>query len=102
MRLDLNGRFSGQPALAGSPSVSSLPRSGTEPLGISDTGFFMGQMPLLPPNQPCQNIEGNGNMASDNNTTLHAPMAAQVKSTIPYEECWWGAHLPYLDLEPTG
>jgi len=22
----------------------------------------------------------------------------KVKSTIPYEECWWGAHLPYLGL----
>ena len=26
----------------------------------------------------------------------------KVKSTIPHEECWWGAHLPYLGLEPIG
>jgi len=26
----------------------------------------------------------------------------KVKSTIPHEECWWGAHLPYLGLEPVG
>jgi len=25
-----------------------------------------------------------------------------VKSNIPNEECWWGAHLPCLDLEPVG
>jgi len=25
-----------------------------------------------------------------------------VKTTIPHEECWWGAHLPYLGLEPVG
>jgi len=24
------------------------------------------------------------------------------KSTIPHEECWWGAHLPYLGREPVG
>jgi len=24
------------------------------------------------------------------------------KSTIPHEECGWGAHLPYLGLEPVG
>jgi len=26
----------------------------------------------------------------------------KVKSTIPHEECWWGAHLPYLGSEPVG
>jgi len=26
----------------------------------------------------------------------------KVKSTILNEECWWGAHLPYLGLEPVG
>jgi len=26
----------------------------------------------------------------------------KVKSTVPHEECWWGAHLPYLGLEPVG
>ena len=24
----------------------------------------------------------------------------KVKSTIPHEESWWGAHLPYLGREP--
>ena len=28
--------------------------------------------------------------------------AKKVKSTVPHEECWWGAHLPYLGLEPAG
>jgi len=22
--------------------------------------------------------------------------------TIHHEECWWGAHLPYLGLQPAG
>jgi len=26
----------------------------------------------------------------------------KAKSTIPNEERWWGAHLPYLGLEPVG
>jgi len=26
----------------------------------------------------------------------------KVKTTIPQEECWWGAHLPYLGLQPVG
>jgi len=26
----------------------------------------------------------------------------KIKSTIPHEECWWGAHLPYLGLELKG
>jgi len=26
----------------------------------------------------------------------------KVKSTVPNEECWWGAQLPYLGLEPVG
>jgi len=25
-----------------------------------------------------------------------------VKSTVPREECWWGAHRPHLGLEPAG
>jgi len=29
-------------------------------------------------------------------------LSSKVKSTIPHEECWWGAHLPYLGLEPVG
>ena len=24
----------------------------------------------------------------------------KVKSTVPHEECWWGAYLPYLGPEP--
>jgi len=24
----------------------------------------------------------------------------RAKSTIPHEECWWGAYLPYLGLKP--
>ena len=30
------------------------------------------------------------------------PTVHKVKSTIPREECWWGAQLPYLGLEPVG
>jgi len=26
----------------------------------------------------------------------------EVNSTIPHEECWWGAHLPNLGREPVG
>jgi len=26
----------------------------------------------------------------------------EVKSTVPHEQCWWNAHLPYLGLEPIG
>ena len=26
----------------------------------------------------------------------------KVKSTVPHEECWWDAHLPYLGLEHIG
>jgi len=26
----------------------------------------------------------------------------KILSTVPHEECWWGAHLPYLSLEPVG
>jgi len=29
-------------------------------------------------------------------------MQIKVKSIIPHEECWWGAHLPYFGPEPIG
>ena len=42
---------------------------------------------------------------SDDLTSLLTPalvLVVKVKSTIPHEdeEYWWGAHLPYLGLEP--
>jgi len=30
------------------------------------------------------------------------PWRKKVKSTIPHEQCWCGAHLPYLGREPMG
>jgi len=29
-------------------------------------------------------------------------LKGKVKSVVSHEECWWGAHLPYLGLEPVG
>ena len=29
-------------------------------------------------------------------------VGVKVKGTILHEECWWGAHLPYLGLETIG
>jgi len=37
-----------------------------------------------------------------NSGTQDSKTKVKVKSTIPHEECWWGAHLPYLGLEPVG
>jgi len=28
------------------------------------------------------------------------PAKSEINKVDPHEECWWGAHLPYLGLEP--
>jgi len=50
--------FPGEPGSAGS-SWFSFASSGKEPLGISDTGFWMGRLPFLLPKQQRQNTKGN-------------------------------------------
>jgi len=32
--------------------------------------------------------------------TLFSPSLGKIKSTTLHEECWWGANLPYLGLDP--
>jgi len=33
---------------------------------------------------------------------LHNHIPTKNKEYHTHEECWWGAHFPYLSLEPVG
>jgi len=41
-------------------------------------------------------------LSSNGNSGRQGYSPVKVKSTTPHEECWSGAHLPYLGLEPVG